>query len=227
MKSTLQLVTVSKQFISAQTIVTVIRDLSITFHQGATYAIMGISGSGKSTLMHLLAGIERPNEGYVMFDNKRLDTLTASEQAHFLNQSIGLLFQKPYVIRELSVIENVMLPAQIAGVSAEVARKQALMLLESVGLADKQNMPPATLSGGQQQRIALARALCNKPAFLLADEPTGSLDEHTALAITELLCACQREWGMGLIVSTHDKRVAGAMQTILQLHEGTLELQNR
>src|SRR5580692_4642509 len=128
MKSTLQLVTVSKQFISAQTIVTVIRDLSITFRQGATYAIMGISGSGKSTLMHLLAGIEKPNEGYIMFDDKRLDTLTASEQAYFLNQSIGLLFQKPYVIRELSVIENVMLPAQIAGVSAEAARKQALIL---------------------------------------------------------------------------------------------------
>jgi lipoprotein-releasing system ATP-binding protein len=225
MKSTLQLVTVSKQFISAQTIVTVIRDLSITFRQGATYAIMGISGSGKSTLMHLLAGIEKPNEGYIMFDDKRLDTLTASEQAYFLNQSIGLLFQKPYVIRELSVIENVMLPAQIAGVSAEAARKQALILLDSVGLADKQNMPPAALSGGQQQRIALARALCNKPAFLLADEPTGSLDEHTALAITELLSACQREWGMGLIVSTHDKRVASAMQTVLQLHEGTLQLQ--
>jgi putative ABC transport system ATP-binding protein/lipoprotein-releasing system ATP-binding protein len=146
------------------------------------------------------------------------------EQSRFLNVSVGLLFQNPYLIRELSVIENCMLPALIAHVPFDQAYTQALNLLDQVGLVNQKDMMPRTLSGGQQQRVALARALCNRPTFLLADEPTGSLDEQTAGIITALLLECQRIWHMGLIVSTHDARIANAMNHQYVLHDGTLRL---
>jgi lipoprotein-releasing system ATP-binding protein len=227
MKSRLQAVNVSKIFTCPQATITVLHNVSVSFMHGSTYAITGVSGSGKSTFMHLLSGLDTPTSGTLFFDDKPLSRFTPQELSHFLNMSIGLLFQKSYLIRELSIVENVMLPAQIAGIPKEIAHKHANALLERVNLSEKQHVMPGALSGGQQQRVALARALCNKPLFLLADEPTGSLDEKTAEAITELLCDCQREWGMGLIVSTHDKKVANAMQTVYSLHEGALQKINR
>ncbi len=200
----------------------VLKEITVSFSQGTSYAIMGVSGTGKSTLMHLLAGLDAPTAGAVFFNEQNINQMSVQEHASFLRTSVGLLFQLPYLIKELSVIENVMLPALIAGQSDEGSLKKAQHLLECVGLTKKSDERPGSLSGGQQQRVALARALINEPAFLLADEPTGNLDERTGAQIVDLLLRLQREWQMGLIVSTHDAHVAERMEHRYSLHEGEL-----
>jgi lipoprotein-releasing system ATP-binding protein len=223
----LQVHRLSKQYTRGHMTTKILDDINITFELGSTYAITGVSGSGKSTFMHLLAGLDTPTMGYVTYNGVSLTDLSEDACSHFLNRSIGLLFQNPCLIHELSVIENVILPALIAKIPYKQAYAHAQQLLEQVGLLDKENMMPGMLSGGQQQRVALARALCNKPAFLLADEPTGSLDEHTAATITALLITCQRTWNMGLVISTHDTHVAQAMHHVYVLHDGTLTIHHQ
>jgi lipoprotein-releasing system ATP-binding protein len=200
----------------------VLHGISVTFKQSNTYAITGISGSGKSTFMHLLAGLDSPTHGTVAFNHKNLQTLSITEKEDFLNRSIGLVFQQPYLMYELSVLENVMLKGLIAGDNSTQAKERARNLLARVGLEHKAHQHPASLSGGQQQRISLVRALFNKPAFLLADEPTGSLDHETGKLIVDLLLQVQKEWSMGLIISSHDPYVAQMMKTVLHMQDGLL-----
>ena len=213
---------VTKYFLQGNSHITVLNDITILFEQGNTYAIMGVSGTGKSTLMHIIAGLDTPSTGSVSFDNQLLSDFSSKEQNKFLNQSIGLMFQWPYLIHELSVLENIMVPGLIARKNQHNCKKKALMLLDQVGIIDKAHHKPASLSGGQQQRVALARALFNQPAFLLADEPTGNLDIVTGKEIVSLLLFCQQEWNMGIIVTSHDTYVAHAMKTIYQLQSGQL-----
>lgn len=215
---------VEKFFIHAGIRVEILKKTTVLFQQGTSYAIMGASGVGKSTLMHVLSGLELPSAGNVLFNSHIISKFTAHEKFIFLNQSIGLVFQQPYLIRELSVLENVMLPGLLRGQSSEECKVRAQELLVQVDLASKFLSKVSTLSGGQQQRVALARALFNKPQFLLADEPTGSLDVHTGKLIVELLCEFQKEYDMGIIVSTHDMQVAEAMNQIYCLQEGNLVL---
>ncbi len=202
--------------------VAVLQDITATFAQGKSYAIMGVSGTGKSTLMHLLAGLDTPTAGAVFFNEQNVHKMSVQEHSSFLRSSVGLLFQLPYLIKELSVCENVMLPALIVGQSEAFSLQKAQQLLEAVGLLQKADARPGSLSGGQQQRIALARAVINEPDFLLADEPTGNLDERTGAEIVDLLLRLQSEWQMGLIVSTHDKEVADRMEHLYRLHDGRL-----
>ena len=215
-----------KTYVSGQQTLNVLKDVTVDFKQGSGYAIVGVSGSGKSTLMHLLAGLDKPTSGSVFFNNTDITTLNSAEKDVFLQQSIGLVFQLPYLIKELSVLENIMLRGYIMGLEPEECKTRALELLDAVGIADKALSNPLSLSGGQQQRVALARALFSKPAFLIADEPTGSLDAYTAQGIVQLVLNCQREWGMGVIISTHDAFVAQNMETVYQLNDGTLTLKN-
>ena len=217
----LQLKQVEKRFGSGQNAYFVLKNITVSFAQGGTYAIQGVSGTGKSTLMHIIAGLDQPSSGEVYFNKLNLGEMTSQEQQHFLRYSVGLLFQQPYLIKELTVLENVMLPCLIADGSH--CQKEALNLICAVGLKDKVQSKPATLSGGQQQRIALARALINKPAFLLADEPTGNLDEKTGKMIVDLMLELQIQWKMGIIVSTHDEYVAHAMEKRYQLISGQLK----
>lgn len=205
--------------------VTVLRGINATFVQGESYAIMGISGSGKSTFVQLLAGLDDPTSGEVCFDDKDITDFTRVEKDQFLNKSIGLVFQQSYLIQELSVAENVCLPGLIAGETCEHGSVRAMELLNVVGLAGYEHVNPSILSGGQQQRVALARALYNKPAFLIADEPTGSLDKATGMAIIDLLYECQKEWGMGLIISTHDTYVAQRLVHHYRMIDGVLHQQ--
>ncbi|MDP3888931.1 MAG: ABC transporter ATP-binding protein [bacterium] len=216
---------VNKNFGQGDNYLEVLQSLSITFYQGETYAIMGVSGTGKSTLMHVLAGLDIPSSGTVYFNTTNIGTLTEGERTIFLQKSIGLVFQSPYLIRELSVIENIALPGLISGKEKEICFKQAQELLAIIGLQNKMDSKPSALSGGQQQRVAIARALFNKPAFLLADEPTGNLDVETGKTIVRLLLDCHKQWGMGIIVSTHDAYVAESMQHHYHLKDGTLVTQ--
>ncbi len=200
----------------------VLRDVTATFTQGMSYAITGVSGTGKSTLMHILVGLDAPTSGAVFFNNTNIYQMNSGDRSHFLQRSVGLMFQLPYLIRELSVLENVMLPGLISRRAPDECKAQAMKLLSDVAVANKAEHKPASLSGGQQQRVALARALLNEPALLFADEPTGNLDERTAQEMVELLVRLQTEWHMGLIVSTHDTYVARQMQHQYRLHDGML-----
>jgi len=185
-------------------------DVSVIFEQGKTYALTGASGSGKSTFMHLLAGIENPCSGTVMYNNKNISMLSGHEKTAFLSSAIGLMFQQPYLIAELTAVENVIMPGLISGKN-KADCEQAHELLAQLGLGHKATHKPGSLSGGQQQRVALARALFNKPAFLLADEPTGSLDTKTGQEMLALLLSLQEKYSMGIIISTHDTSIAAQM----------------
>jgi ABC-type lipoprotein export system ATPase subunit len=200
----------------------VLDHITATFSQDSTYAIMGASGAGKSTFIKLLAGIEMPSSGNIHLFQKGFEAVRVPHDAVDPSQ-FGILFQFPLFIAELSVVENVMLSGMIVGLSIAEARKQALWWLAQVGLSFQADSSIETLSGGQKQRVALARALYNKPAFLLADEPTGNLDQGTAQEIIDLLLFCQKEWGMGIILSTHDYSVAHRMEHQLALKAGKLQ----
>lgn len=212
-----------KLFRQGDTDIIVLDNISLSCDQGVSYAITGASGSGKSTLIQLLAGLDLPTHGQVLFNNKNIASLSSAEREEFLNRNIGLVFQRPHLIRELSVQENVMVPGMIAGMGKTDCVGRAQELLEAVGIGDKADRKPASLSGGQQQRLVLARALFNKPAFLLADEPTGNLDLETGKSIIELLLRLQKEYHMGIVVSTHDMYVASTMQETFELHNGKLK----
>lgn len=218
---TLAALNVTKSYTTNAQCNTVLSDVTYIFKSAKSYAIMGVSGTGKSTLMHILAGIDVPTTGHVLFDGIDLVQFSAQERESFLNKMVGLVFQEPYLIKELSVIENVMLKGLIAGQSLSSLQPRALELLQSIGLADKAHERPLTLSGGQQQRIAVLRAFFNKPAFLLADEPTGNLDQENARLVLDLL-EQGKAWGMGLIISSHDPVVAKRMQVHVRLEHGTL-----
>lgn len=222
--SFLQCRNVKKRFTTGINAPLVLNDITVSFKQGRTYAIEGLSGTGKSTLMHILAGLDRPTEGLISFNSQNLATMSASNHEHFLQHSVGLLFQQPYLIKELTILENIMLPGLIANVEYKTAYTNACELLKAVRLCEKSDAKPGMLSGGQQQRVALARALSNKPAFLLADEPTGNLDAKTGKEIVRLIEQLQHKWHMGVIISTHDRYVADAMQECYWLENGLLRL---
>lgn len=230
-RALLKIEAISKTFLQGGQPITILNTIHAIFNSGNTYAITGISGSGKSTLMHIIAGLEKPTSGNVFFSpqdaqNERICLQTASSVtlAEFLNKSIGLVFQSPHLIRELSVEENIMLPGLIQGKNKKECEHKTAELLEKVGLGHKKTSKPGELSGGQQQRVAIARALFNEPAFLIADEPTGNLDLATGKTIIDLLLSCHAQWGMGIIVSSHDEYVAQAMNEIYELREGSLHV---
>lgn len=220
-KSRITLQGVKKSFGAQDSLIDVLSGIDVHFEQGNSYAITGVSGTGKSTLMHIIAGIDEPTNGMVFFDGKTLKELRKKSSC-FLGNFIGLVFQAPYLIPELSVEENVMMPALIAGTKDKIAKEKARFLLEKVGLEQKCNANPFSLSGGQQQRVAVVRAVMNEPAFLLADEPTGNLDSKTGKYIVDLLLACQGQWGMGIVVTSHDAYVAKNMRNCFELHGGRL-----
>ncbi len=203
---------VSKSFEQLGIIATVFDDVSITFLQGSSYAIMGASGSGKSTAIHLLAGIDTPTTGDIFVGGVAIQSFSAQRTEQFFAKNISLVFQQAALFAELTVLENVMLKAILAGMVHQDSYQRAQQLLEEVGMADKAYAYPGMLSGGQQQRVAILRAIFVVPEFILVDEPTGNLDEFSAQQVIDLLLHYHKKYGMGLIVSTHSQKIAQLME---------------
>lgn len=214
---------VTKVFGEGDQASTVLSSVSVTFKQGTAYALMGISGSGKSTFLSLLAGLEEPTSGTIFFNDRKVTELAARMPRIFFHQNIGIIFQKAHLLKELSVIENVILKGLIAGESFAAARKRGQELLECVGLLHKADNPSFTLSGGEQQRVAVVRALFTRPLFLLADEPTAHLDLVAKKMVIALLLEYTKQTGTGLIVTCHDPMVAESMDTKMYLKQASLE----
>jgi ABC-type lipoprotein export system ATPase subunit len=192
-------------------------DLDVT--QGETLAVMGPSGCGKSTLLHLLGGLDRPTAGKIWLAGQRMDRLSEKALARMRRAAVGFVFQAFHLMDELTAVENVELPALLAGRSPGTARRIAADLLARVGLADRATFLPSALSGGQRQRVAVARALANEPAVVLADEPTGNLDSAAALEVLRLFEQL-RAAGQTLIIVTHDPRIAATADRMISMRDG-------
>ena len=186
---------------------------------GETVAVMGPSGCGKSTLLHLLGGLDRPSDGEVWLAGERIDQLTERALARRRRDAIGFVFQAFHLMEELTAVENVELPALLAGRSPRGARRQAAGLLDQVGLADRARHLPSALSGGQRQRVAIARALANEPKVLLADEPTGNLDSEATLDVLRLFESLHAA-GQTLVIVTHDARIAATADRLISMRDG-------
>jgi lipoprotein-releasing system ATP-binding protein len=214
----------SKSFYHKGKTLEVLRGLDLEIEPGALVAVTGESGTGKSTFLHVLGTIDQPTGGNVFYGDRDVFRLDERELSAFRNRTIGFVFQFHYLINELTALENVALPALIAGVPLARAEALAAALLERVGLAQRATHRPTELSGGEQQRVAIARALVNAPAVVLADEPTGNLDERTADEVHSLLLELNRETGITFVISTHNPGLAQRMTRVLRLHAGLFEV---
>ncbi len=214
---------VSKDFLEGAQARPVLRGASAAFEAGEFVAIRGRSGSGKSTLLNLIAGIDMPSSGDIYIDEVAVTRLSQRERTIFRRDNIGFIFQFFNLIPTLTVLENVRLPAELAGRDDRTVSAGALDLLERVGLADRRHVFPDKLSGGEQQRVAIARALAQNPRLVLADEPTGNLDERTGEAVMTLLDAMTRQAGKTLILVTHSREMARQADRVLEMHAGRLE----
>ncbi|WP_207062377.1 ABC transporter ATP-binding protein [Motiliproteus sp. SC1-56] len=199
---------------------TILNGLSLVVNPGESLAILGASGCGKSTLLGLLAGLDSASAGEIELDGQRIDNLDEDQRARVRRGAVGFVFQNFQLLPALTALENVMLPLELA--NEPRAREEALLLLERVGLGQRDDHYPRHLSGGEQQRVAIARAFASRPRVLFADEPTGNLDPATGERVIELLFELNAEQGTTLILVTHDSHLARRCQRRLELREGTL-----
>lgn len=213
---------VNKTFRDGDNQVTVLNNVNLTVTKGQLMAIVGSSGSGKSTLLHILAGLDTPSAGEVLFEDVALTRLNGSQKAQLRNQNIGFVYQFHHLLPEFDAVENVAMPLRIAGASEHEATQRASALLERVGLTERMHHRPAQLSGGERQRVAIARAFANKPKLVVADEPTGNLDGKTAESVFELILEMNKEFGTAFIIVTHDMALAKRIGAVYRLHNGTL-----
>ena len=205
---------------------TILRDVSFEVKAGEALAIVGSSGSGKSTLLHILGTLDRASGGTVLFEGRDLSSLSAQEAAHFRNRELGFVFQLHHLLPEFTTVENVAMQAIIAGMPRREALEKAAEALERVGLAERLHHHVTTLSGGERQRAAIARATLLCPKVLLADEPTGNLDEKTGARVAEVLKKLNRAMGMTLVIVTHNRELADNMDRSLELRSGELYAQD-
>jgi ABC-type lipoprotein export system ATPase subunit len=210
-----------KEYGRGEALVRAVDDVDLDVAAGETVAIMGPSGCGKSTLLQLLGGLDRPSGGSVWLGDRRVDDLGERKLARMRRDEVGFVFQSVHLMEELTAVENVELSALLAGRSPRAARRRALDLLDRVGLGDRAGFLPAALSGGQRQRVAVARALANEPAVVLADEPTGNLDSTATLDVLRLFDSLH-EAGQTLVVVTHDARIAATADRLISMRDGAL-----
>lgn len=205
--------------------VEVLKGISLKFARGKATAIVGPSGCGKSTLLMTLAGLERPDSGSIRVEGQAIETMDEDALAEFRGRTIGVVFQSFNLMPTMTALENVAIPLELAGRRDAFARAAAE--LDAVGLADRRAHYPSQLSGGEQQRVALARALVTDPALLLADEPTGNLDERTGASIIDLLLGQRQRRGSTLVMVTHDLSLAGRCDEVVRLRSGQVETPDR
>jgi len=213
----------SKSYQAGGRTLTVLRGLDLDVQRGEMVAVVGASGVGKSTLLHLLGGLDAADAGTIRVGDAELTAMADAARVAFRNRHIGFVFQFHHLLPEFTALENAEMPLRIARTDAAARRSRAGQVLARVGLAERLDHRPGMLSGGEQQRVAVARALVMSPDLLLADEPTGDLDEATAESLHDLLREMHRERPLTSIIATHNSRLAAACDRILRLHAGRLE----
>lgn len=201
----------------------VLKNISFSIKKSEMMAILGSSGSGKSTLLHLLGGLDTPTSGDVIFDGKKISSLSTNGRAELRNQKLGFIYQFHHLLPDFTALENVMMPLLIAGMTRVKPQQKASEMLAAVGLSHRVNHRSAELSGGERQRVAIARAIVNEPALVLADEPSGNLDLHNADVIFDLLMDLNRQKGTAFLVVTHDLRLAARLTRQLEMRDGYLQ----
>ena len=203
----------------------ILRGVDLRLEQpGQTAAIVGASGTGKSTLLHLIGLLDQPDQGRVLLDDQDLSLLSQDAQARYRNTQLGFIFQFHQLLQDFSALENVMMPALVQGQSHSQSRKRASELLEQVGLGERLLHRPSQLSGGEQQRVAIARALTNRPRLLLADEPTGNLDQENESQVLDTLLRCCADGQTTMLMITHNPQLATTLQQCYRLQDGRLQL---
>ena len=218
--ASLRLEGVERRFRQGDAWLEVLRGATLTLAPGQVMALVGPSGSGKSTLLQVAGLLEHPDGGEVYVAGQACGQLPDAQRTQIRRESLGFVYQFHHLLPEFSALENVMLPQMLAGADRRRARGRARQLLKALGLAEREEHRPARLSGGEQQRVAIARAMANRPAVLLADEPTGNLDEETARVVFEALVAAARETAAALLIATHNAELAARADGIYRLHNG-------
>lgn len=221
-ESVLACVHLVKTFQDADRKISVLKDIHFTIAPHETVAIVGRSGSGKTTLVHLLGGIETPTSGQIWINQKEIHKLSEKKRGLLRNRFLGFIFQSHHLLPEFTALENVCMPLLIRGESLKKCKAKSLYYLEKVGLLDRQDHKPSKLSGGERQRVAIARALVAEPKCILADEPTGNLDNVSADQVYELMMRLTQEIGTSFVIVTHDMNLARKMDRILLLEKGAL-----
>lgn len=200
----------------------VLKGIDLTIPDHEIVSIVGASGAGKTTLLQIIGTLDKPTSGSILFDGKRVDNLPDREMARFRNANIGFVFQFHQLLPEFTALENIMIPAMIAGTKAGEAEKQARKLLDYLRLSDRATHKPAQLSGGEKQRVAVARALINRPSVILADEPSGSLDTQNKTELHNLFFDLRKEFGNTFVIVTHDESLAGMSDRTVRMQDGII-----
>ena len=215
-------INLTKSYHDGNMSVNVLKGIHFSIHKGDRIAIVGPSGSGKSTLLHLLGGLDKPTSGQVFQQGLDWQRLSEKKRCQLRNHQLGFIYQFHHLLPEFSALENVAMPLLLAGISVVSAQQQAEELLDKVGLLERMQHKPSQLSGGERQRVAIARALVLKPHCVFADEPTGNLDNATAVKVFELMLDLNKQYNTALVIVTHDRQLAERMDRVMVLQEGGL-----
>ncbi|WP_166840307.1 lipoprotein-releasing ABC transporter ATP-binding protein LolD [Rheinheimera pleomorphica] len=223
MSNVLTATQICKSYRDGQQVTQVLHGADLRIERGDMLAIVGSSGSGKSTLLHILGTLDKADSGQLSILGHDIAKLSVAQKARLRNEQLGFIYQFHHLLMDFTALENVAMPLLIRGLKAAEANRRAMTMLERVGLSHRVSHRPAELSGGERQRVAIARALVSEPALVLADEPTGNLDQHTAETVYQLLRSLNRELGTSFIVVTHDLALASKLDSYQLMRDGHLE----